>query len=130
MQRADRALVLDPDAQRDELAGVEVLEERRDVVLMPSDGGIEPDLADVWQEALEPVIADVDELVEPDEPAGVLSPPTRHAADRRVAPGERRENVPCIIGHRHLVGARGDRGERPVDVAEDCRGPRVDTQRT
>jgi hypothetical protein len=66
MQGADRPLVLDPQSQRDELAGVEVLEERGGVVLVPGDGRVEPDPPEVRQEALKPVVAEVDEVLDPD----------------------------------------------------------------
>ena len=70
---------------------------------------------------LQAVLADVDELVEPDDSARVGSRAAADAGDERVTPVQPAELFPGRLGHRGVVWHVHDRREDPVDVEQDGR---------
>ena len=71
---------------------------------------------------LEPVLADVDELVEADDPPRVGARPAADAGDERVAAVQAAELGARLLRHGGLVRHVDDRREHAVDVEQE-RGP-------
>ena len=70
---------------------------------------------------LEPVLADVDELVEPDDPPRVGARPAADAGDERVPAVQAAKLGACLLRHDGLVRDVDDRGEHAVDVEQERR---------
>ena len=70
---------------------------------------------------LEAVLADVDQLVEPDDPARVVARPAADAGDERVAAMEPAQLLAGRLRHGGVARHVDDRCEDAVDVEQDRR---------
>ena len=67
------------------------------------------------------MLADVDELVEPDDPTRVGARAAADAGDERIAAVQPAQLLPRRVGHDGVVRHVDDRGEHAVDVEQDRR---------
>ena len=67
------------------------------------------------------MLADVDEFVETDDPAGVVAGTTADAGDERVLVVQPAELVARLVRDTRVLGPVDDRGEDTVDVQHDSR---------
>jgi hypothetical protein len=70
------------------------------------------------------VVADVHQIVQPDEPARLAGAAPGEAPDEGVGVRERTQRVAGVVRHGCLGRALDDRGQRAVDVAEHRGGAR------
>ena len=107
-------------------AVVEGDRQRFSLDILPVDGRSEPQqpLAPRrrLRDELEPVLADVHELVEPDDASSIRPGAPADAGDERVTGVQPAQLGPRLLRHGRLVRHVHDRGQHAVDVEEE-RGP-------
>jgi hypothetical protein len=70
---------------------------------------------------LEPVLADVDQLVDPDDATRVVAGTPAHAGNERIPPVQPAELLPGLFRDARVLGPVDDRREHAVDVEHDRR---------
>ena len=125
VQRHDRPLVLDPDAEQPEVALVagqdELLDARSPVRERRENRGLR--LAGLEQ--LGAVRARVGDRADADQPARLGGRAPGDAGDEGVAASQRTQQPRRLLRHLRILGAAHDRRQRAVDVEQDPGARRV-----
>ena len=129
MQADDRPLVLDTDPGQRELRSVQGVDEASGVVLVAVERRIGANLGVPGHQQLHPVVSRVEELVQPDHPAGVLGAAAAEAADECIALGQPAKQLASVVGDTGLGRVMDDRSDRAIDVGEDRRAVRPLSER-
>jgi hypothetical protein len=130
MEGDDRALVLDPEPGSVELGGVEARRETGGIAAVRTELRRGPRLGRVRRQQLEPVVADVGQLLEPDDLAGQGRPAAADDRGDGKAVGDSRQRHSCLVGNPGLLRPRDDRRQGPVEIGEDGSTGRVVEQRS
>jgi hypothetical protein len=130
VERLDRALVLDPDAQQLELADVLArADELADAAFPAGERRGERRLLLSRAQQLGAVRPGVGDAADADEPPRLGDRPSRDARHAGVAAPEAAQQQRDLVAHVGVLRAADDRRERAVDVAEDRRPLGVVCQR-